>query len=78
MTGHRFNPEKADLLIDPKREKLISPSQMAEILDIQPHDTIADLGAGNGFFALPFKVRENCFAFTLLIKSFLDPSIKLK
>ncbi|WP_026583165.1 class I SAM-dependent methyltransferase [Bacillus sp. J33] len=54
MAGHRFNPEKADRLIDPQREKLISPSQMAKILDIQPQDTIADLGAGNGFFALPF------------------------
>lgn len=54
MSGHRFNPEKADLLIDPKREKLISPSQMAKILDIQSHDMIADLGAGNGFFALLF------------------------
>lgn len=54
MSGHRFNPEKAELLIDPNREKLVSPTKMAEILNIQQDDIIADLGAGNGFFAIPF------------------------
>jgi ubiquinone/menaquinone biosynthesis C-methylase UbiE len=54
MSGHRFNPAKADLLIDPKREELLSPAKMAELLGITQEDTIADLGAGNGFFSIPF------------------------
>ncbi|NMD71221.1 class I SAM-dependent methyltransferase [Bacillus sp. DNRA2] len=54
MSGHRFNPKKAELLIDPKREKLLSPAKMADLLRITQDDTIADLGAGNGFFSIPF------------------------
>ena len=64
MGGHRFNPEKADLLVDPKREETLSPTKMAELLELKPGEIIADLGAGNGFFAIPFarKTKEKLVA----------------
>ncbi|XJZ28904.1 class I SAM-dependent methyltransferase [Bacillota bacterium Lsc_1132] len=53
FVGHRFNPEKAGKLLDPKRREIISPNTVIKLLDIQSTDTIADLGAGNGYFTVP-------------------------
>lgn len=54
MVGHRFNPEKAEKLLDPKRKQYISPEKVNSFLQINKDDVIADLGAGNGFFTVPF------------------------
>lgn len=64
MAGHRFKPEKAEKLLDPKRTKLISPEQVIEYLEIQENDVVADLGAGNGFLTLPLaqKTKADVFA----------------
>lgn len=59
MTGHRFNPKKADKLIDPKREKLLNPQKVLDLLDVNQGETVVDLGAGNGFFTLPIAKRTN-------------------
>lgn len=64
MTGHRFNPEKADKLIAPQRKELIDLEKVVELLDIQETDSLADFGAGNGFFTIPFaeKTKETVYA----------------
>ncbi|WP_440706003.1 class I SAM-dependent methyltransferase [Heyndrickxia oleronia] len=54
MAGHRFSPEKADKLLDPKRTKLLNQKEIISLLDLSDHDRIADLGSGNGFFTIPF------------------------
>ncbi|QQZ09875.1 class I SAM-dependent methyltransferase [Heyndrickxia vini] len=59
MAGHRFKPEKAEKLLDPKRQELIPPEKVIELLDIQNGDIIADLGAGNGYLTLPLAKQTN-------------------
>ena len=54
MTGHRFNPEKADKLMSAERRKLLPIDKVIELLELHAHDTVADLGAGNGYFTIPF------------------------
>jgi len=53
MAGHRFNPEKASKLVDPKRQELIHPDQVIAALEFKESDAILDLGAGNGYFTIP-------------------------
>ncbi|MFD1708312.1 class I SAM-dependent methyltransferase [Siminovitchia sediminis] len=53
MKDKRFNPEKANMLMRADRMKLLPPDQLIAHLDILPDDIIADLGAGNGYFAIP-------------------------
>ncbi len=53
MTGHRFNPEHANKLLNPKRGKAILPENVIEIMNIQKGDQVVELGAGNGYFTLP-------------------------
>ncbi|PGT80510.1 class I SAM-dependent methyltransferase [Bacillus sp. AFS040349] len=53
MAGHRFNPDKADRLLDPKRRELVAPEQVIKELKVNQENVIADLGAGNGFFTIP-------------------------
>ncbi|MBU5213971.1 class I SAM-dependent methyltransferase [Heyndrickxia oleronia] len=64
MVGHRFSPEKADKLLDPKRTKLLNQKEIISLLDLSDHDRIADLGSGNGFFTIPFarKTDNHVFA----------------
>ncbi len=62
--GHRFNPDKAGKLLDPKRREIITPDTVINLLEIQSTDTIADLGAGNGYFTVPMahKTEKQVFA----------------
>ncbi|EGL82346.1 Methyltransferase type 11 [Caldalkalibacillus thermarum TA2.A1] len=53
MTGHRFHPDKADKLVDPKRREKLNPDALLSKLGFKDGERIADLGAGNGFFTLP-------------------------
>lgn len=59
MAGHRFKPEKAEKLLDPKRQELIPPNKVIDILDIKKSDKVADLGAGNGYLTLPIAEQTN-------------------
>lgn len=59
LAGHRFRPEKAEKLLDPKRQELIPPEKVIDILNIQKNDRIADLGAGNGYFTIPLAEQTN-------------------
>ena len=62
--GHRFNPDKAGKLLNPKRRELITPDTVLSLLEIKSSDTIADLGAGNGYFTVPMahKTEKQVFA----------------
>lgn len=53
MPGHRFNPDKAANLLSDERKQRLPYGEIMEKLGIDPEDVIADLGAGNGFFAIP-------------------------
>ncbi|MCE7791647.1 class I SAM-dependent methyltransferase [Salipaludibacillus sp. CUR1] len=59
MAGHRFNPEKADKLLDPNRTSLIDPDWVADKLKLPSEAHVMDLGAGNGFFTLPLAERTS-------------------
>lgn len=53
MSGERFDPRKANVLIDPKRFKLLQPDKIIESFGVVEGEMVADLGAGNGFFTIP-------------------------
>ncbi len=55
--SHVFNPEKAGMLLDPKRKEKLPPDQILDLLDLKQGDVAADLGAGNGFFTIPMAKR---------------------
>lgn len=57
--GHRFNPDKAGKLLDPKRKQIISPEKVMEIFELRRSDVVADLGAGNGYFTVPFALNTD-------------------
>lgn len=48
-----FDPGKADKLEDPQRSHWLPPSAVVSRLGIEPGWTIADVGAGTGYFARP-------------------------
>jgi ubiquinone/menaquinone biosynthesis C-methylase UbiE len=49
-----FDPANAHRLEDPQRLIWMPPEAVVQRLQIRPGMTIADIGAGTGFFALPF------------------------
>lgn len=51
--GHRFHPDKADKLLNDERKESLPFDKVIEIMDLGPHDVVADLGAGNGYFTIP-------------------------
>ena len=53
MNDRLFNPSLADRLEDPERLLWLPPAAVIRALSIQPGDTIADIGAGTGYFSLP-------------------------
>lgn len=66
--GHRFNPEKAGKLLDPTRQEIISPETVMNLLELKSDDTIADLGAGNGYFTVPMAHKTNKEVFAVDIE----------
>ncbi|WP_188455330.1 class I SAM-dependent methyltransferase [Virgibacillus oceani] len=63
MTDKRFNPEKAQSLMRAERKKALPPDEITEHLNLQSGDTVADLGAGNGYFTIPIaKKAEKVYA----------------
>lgn len=53
MSDKRFDPKKADKLFAEERRKLIPAESVLEYLQVKQEDTVADLGAGNGYFTIP-------------------------
>lgn len=53
MSKHRFDPDKMHLLDMPERRQLMPPEDALRLLPIGNDDTILDLGAGTGYYAIP-------------------------
>lgn len=53
MTDKRFNASQAHRLDAPERIMWLPPAEVIAALAIRPGETIADVGAGTGYFALP-------------------------
>lgn len=53
MEDKRFDTEKAHVLMSEERKEKLPPNKIIDYLGVEANDTIADLGAGNGYFALP-------------------------
>lgn len=49
----RFSASQAHRLDDPARRRWLPPDDVMAALDVQPGETVADVGAGTGYFALP-------------------------
>lgn len=53
MHERRFSPTQAHRLDDPERKTWLPPEEILSKLDLQPGQTVADIGAGTGYFSLP-------------------------
>lgn len=53
MSDRRFDPAKADKLEDPQRTHWLPPGAVMARMEVEPGWTVADVGAGTGFFARP-------------------------
>jgi precorrin-6B methylase 2 len=53
MTDKRFDASLAFRLDAPERLIWLPPAEIVGALSVQPGDTIADVGAGTGYFSLP-------------------------
>ncbi|WP_349409195.1 class I SAM-dependent methyltransferase [Pseudalkalibacillus sp. SCS-8] len=63
MTDKRFNPELAQKLFSDERQKMLRANEIIEAIGVDQNDVIADLGAGNGYFTIPFaKTARHVYA----------------
>ncbi|MBM7648783.1 ubiquinone/menaquinone biosynthesis C-methylase UbiE [Bacillus ectoiniformans] len=53
MTDKLFNYKKAEKLVHPDRQKWLPVDHVLELLQLNPENTVADLGCGNGYLTLP-------------------------
>jgi ubiquinone/menaquinone biosynthesis C-methylase UbiE len=53
MHEKRFDPKQVHKLEDPQRLTWLPPQEIVESLGIGPGMTVADIGAGTGYFAIP-------------------------
>jgi ubiquinone/menaquinone biosynthesis C-methylase UbiE len=53
MHDRRFPISQVHKLEDPERRKWLPPDEVIRLLDIHANWTIADIGAGTGYFTLP-------------------------
>ena len=54
MTERKFNPKHLAILNDPDRKKIHDPEVIWNTLDLDNPKVLVDVGAGTGFFAMPF------------------------
>jgi ubiquinone/menaquinone biosynthesis C-methylase UbiE len=57
MDPKKFDPKKIDKLNSPVRMQSEDPNKIAEILGLEERFTVVDIGAGTGFYELPFSRR---------------------
>ena len=55
--SRKFDPSKLAKLNDPKRLKTLNPEVIWTKADLRDAEVIVDIGAGTGFFALPFSKK---------------------
>lgn len=53
MHERRFHPSQMHRLEDPERRNWLPPDEVLVQLDLRPGWTVADIGAGTGYFTLP-------------------------
>jgi len=73
MGDHRFNPVKKDKLFNDDRIERLKPKEMLLNFGLDKGDCFADIGAGNGFFAIPAAeiVGENGHIFAVDIENIM-------
>ena len=54
MNSRTFKAADAQRLDDPERLKWLPPQELTAALSLSPGMTVADIGAGTGYFAMPF------------------------
>lgn len=54
MENRRFNPHKLEKLNHPERAGIFPVKEIIKLLKIERPEVIIDLGAGTGFFSIPF------------------------
>lgn len=52
--GHKFDVKKLERLRDPERLSYLNPDSIWDVIAPEGVETVVDLGAGIGFFAIPF------------------------
>ncbi|UYM82704.1 class I SAM-dependent methyltransferase [Heyndrickxia coagulans] len=68
MSHHRFDPEKASLLLNPERKEKLPPDQILALLELKKGDIVADLGSGNGFFSIPIAQKTETTVYAVDIE----------
>lgn len=68
MSDRRFNPKGMAKLDSPERTKLLPPKEILSALNIEKGDTIADLGAGTGYFTIPASRQTESTVFAVDIE----------
>src|SRR5690242_15290696 len=54
MNSRTFRAADAQRLEDPERQKWLPVEEAIDALSLSPGMTVADIGAGTGYFAIPF------------------------
>ena len=54
MTDRKFNPKHLAILNNPDRKKIHDPEVIWNTLELKDAKVLVDIGAGTGFFAMPF------------------------
>ena len=57
MESKKFDPAKLAKLNDPKRLSIMSPDLIWKTLHLSDPQVLVDIGAGTGFFAVPFSKK---------------------
>ncbi|WP_226577810.1 class I SAM-dependent methyltransferase [Halobacillus litoralis] len=68
MSEKRFNPEKAQKLLSEERRERMNPERLMDQLGLEEGEVTADLGAGNGFFTIPFAKRTSTTVYAVDIE----------
>lgn len=68
MTDKRFDPEKAQSLMREERRKALPPEATIKHLQVGAHDAVADLGSGNGYFAVPIAKHTDDWVYAIDIE----------
>lgn len=55
--NHLFDPKNVDRLESKERKAQQDPEKIIKLLGVKSKDTVADLGAGSGYFSIPLSTK---------------------